>query len=129
MKWFRNFLKGLSLTSALFVVQACYGTPQPSWFGERGEAQMSFSLVAEDTGAPIEGVLVKSITTLEYDSEPAFELGVTDLSGKCHVSIPYMRNYEGPVLTFEDPKGNYVAKDTTLTDLREREIVIKLSHK
>lgn len=27
MKWLHNLLKGLSLTAALFVVQACYGTP------------------------------------------------------------------------------------------------------
>lgn len=27
-KWFRNILKGISLTGALFVFQACYGTPQ-----------------------------------------------------------------------------------------------------
>ena len=27
MKWIRNILKGLSLTTALFVFQACYGTP------------------------------------------------------------------------------------------------------
>ena len=27
MKWLRNILKGLSLTAALFVFQACYGTP------------------------------------------------------------------------------------------------------
>ena len=29
MKRLRNILKGLSLTSALFVFQACYGTPMP----------------------------------------------------------------------------------------------------
>lgn len=28
MKWIRRILKGLSLTAALFVFQACYGTPQ-----------------------------------------------------------------------------------------------------
>lgn len=28
MKWIHNLLKGLSLTSALFIFQACYGTPQ-----------------------------------------------------------------------------------------------------
>ncbi len=27
-RWFRNLLGGLSLTSALFVFQACYGSPQ-----------------------------------------------------------------------------------------------------
>ena len=28
MKWLRNILKGVSLTAALFVFQACYGAPQ-----------------------------------------------------------------------------------------------------
>ena len=28
-KWIHRGLKGLSLTTALFVFQACYGTPMP----------------------------------------------------------------------------------------------------
>ena len=28
MKWLHNLLKGMSLTAALFVFQACYGTPE-----------------------------------------------------------------------------------------------------
>ena len=28
MKWLHNLLKGISLTAALFVFQACYGTPE-----------------------------------------------------------------------------------------------------
>ena len=28
-KWIRRILKGASLTTALFVFQACYGTPVP----------------------------------------------------------------------------------------------------
>ena len=28
MKWLHTLLKGLSLTAALFVFQACYGTPE-----------------------------------------------------------------------------------------------------
>lgn len=27
MKWIHNLLRGLSLTAALFVFEACYGTP------------------------------------------------------------------------------------------------------
>ena len=27
-KWVRKILKGISLTAALFVFQACYGSPQ-----------------------------------------------------------------------------------------------------
>ena len=36
MKWLRNLLKGISLTGALFVFQACYGTPV-SYEGPDGE--------------------------------------------------------------------------------------------
>ena len=129
MKWFRNLLKGLSLTTALFVVQACYGTPQPSWFGERGEAPMSFSLVAEDNGEPVEGILIKCITDKDFGAGTVYDLGVSGTDGKCSVTIPYLRNYEGPFVSFEDPDGVYIAKDTCLMDLREREIIIKLSRK
>jgi hypothetical protein len=126
MKLFRNLLKGLSLTSALFVVQACYGTPQPSMFGEGGEAPMSFTLVANDTGEPIEGIVISGKRVEGYDG---YELGTTGADGKCQVTIPYMRNIEGPFLKFEDPEGKYSAKDTTLTDLREREILVRLDPK
>ncbi|MBR3031003.1 MAG: hypothetical protein IKH93_07640 [Bacteroidales bacterium] len=126
MKLFRNLLKGLSLTSALFVVQACYGTPQPSMFGEGGEAPMSFSLVAEDTGEPLEGIV---ISANRVEGQNKYELGITDADGKCRTTIPYMRNLEGPFLKFEDPEGKYSAKDTVIADLRDREILIRLEQK
>ena len=53
-------------------------------------------------------------------------LGVTGADGRCRVEIPYFRNVEGPYLRFEDPSGQFAAKDTTLADLRDRDIVIKL---
>jgi len=53
-------------------------------------------------------------------------LGVTDAAGHCRVEIPYLRHVEGPYLRFEDPNGQFAAKDTTLADLRDRDIVIKL---
>jgi len=126
MKLFRNFLKGLSLTSALFVVQACYGTPQPSMFGEGGEAPMSFYLVSDDTGEPIEGIVISGN---RVEDQAIYELGVTGADGKCSTTIPYMRNIEGPFLQFEDPEGKYIAKDTVLSDLREREIIVRLEQK
>ena len=44
----------------------------------------------------------------------------------CRVGIPYFRNQEGPFIRFEDPQGAFIVKDTSLVDLRDREIVIKL---
>jgi hypothetical protein len=54
------------------------------------------------------------------------DLGVTDANGRCQVRIPYKRNIEGPYVVFEDPQGQYIVKDTTLADLRERDITVRL---
>ena len=121
MKWLHNLLKGISLTGALFVFQACYGTPMPPIYEDGGVAFMSFTLVSHSTGEPLEGIRVldKSI----YDP---VERGVTDSDGKCRIQFEYRRNIKGPVLRFEDPEGNYMVKDTTLADLRDRDILVKM---
>lgn len=121
MKWLHNLLKGASLTGALFVFQACYGIPQSPLYDDGGVAPMDFSLVSHKTGEPLAGIQVKV-----KDYGPQGFLGTTGDDGRCHVEIPYRRNHQGPYLTFEDPNGQYIAKDTSLVDLREREIVVKL---
>ena len=122
MKFLHNLLKGVSLTGALFVFQACYGTPQPPLYGEHGVAPMSFSLVSHDTGEPLQGIQIKGGPW--KGSEEA--LGVTDENGRCRVEIPYYRNEGGPYLRFVDPEHRFAGKDTTLADLRDRKIVVKL---
>ena len=124
MKFLHNLLKGASLTGALFVFQACYGMPQSPLDVDGGEAPMSFTLVSHTTGEPLEGIRIKGGSWER--SREVDELGVTDANGRCRVEIPYFRNQEGPYLRFEDPQGAFVAKDTTLADLRDRDIVIKL---
>lgn len=125
MKFLHNLLKGVSLTGALFVFQACYGIPQSPLYEDGGLAPMSFSLVSKTTGEPLQGIEVKGGTypgNVKND-EP---LGVTGADGRCRVEIPYARNLEGPYLRFEDPEGRFAPKDTSLADLRDRDIVIKL---
>jgi hypothetical protein len=121
-----NLLKGASLTTALFIFQACYGVPQPALYEDYGEAAMSFSLMSKSTGKPLEGIVISgSVRSGKYYQE----LGVTGPDGRCSVNIPYIRNAQGPFLEFEDPAGNYMPKDTSLADLREREIVIRMTPK
>lgn len=121
-----NLLKGASLTTALFIFQACYGVPQPALYEDYGEAAMSFSLMSKSTGKPLEGIVISgSARSGKYYQE----LGVTGPDGRCSVNIPYIRNAQGPFLEFEDPAGNYMPKDTSLADLREREIVIRMTPK
>ena len=124
MKWFRNILKGASLTGALFVFQACYGSRNP-YYEEGGLAPMTFTITSHATGEPLEGIrILGSSTNNRYEEKQ--ELGVTGADGRCKVSIPYVRNIKGPFLTFEDSGDRYLSKDTSLVDLREREITVKL---
>ena len=123
MKWLHNLLKGVSLTGALFVFQACYGTPQPPLWEEGGLAPMSFSLVSHATGEPLEGI---EVWVNDGRGEIDHALGYTDADGRCRVELPYWRNAIGPKVRFVDPQAQFAVKDTTLADLREREIVVKL---
>lgn len=122
MKWLHNLLKGVSVTGALFVFQACYGSPQHPLY-ETGEAPMRFSLVSDQTGKPLEGI---DILTKSCKNGDFIQIGTTGADGTCDVNIPFIRNEEGPLIHFSDGKGVYVSQDTTLTDLRERDIVIKM---
>lgn len=126
MKWLHNLLKGVSLTTALFIFQACYGTERNAMLEEFGEAPMSFTVLSNATGNPIQGVRIQG----DEDNRGGIlyrDLGVTGPDGKCKVMIPYYRNIQGPWLRFEDPSGSFEAKDTVLFDLRERDIEIKLN--
>ena len=123
MKWLRNLFKGASLTTALFIFQACYGTPQDALY-EYGEAKISFTLLSGSTGNPLEGIHIYSKIT---EDNSFGEYGITDKDGNCEVTLPYMRNEKGPYVRFEDPENNYKEKDTVLFDLRGRNIVVSLA--
>lgn len=119
MRWIHNILKGVSLTGALFVFQACYGVPQDPLWEAGGEAPMTFSLVSKSTGEPLKGI---QVLVGKYNGE----LGITGEDGLARVSIPYIRNIQGPDLHFVDPEGVYAQKDTSLADLRDRTITISM---
>lgn len=124
MKWLHQLLKGASLTGALFVFQACYGTPMPSIIEESGVAPMSISLRSTRTGEPLEGI---EIQAKEYSRGTFRKIGTTGADGACRVEIPYVRNIEGPFLRFEDPEEQYVPKDTSLADLYDHTITVKMT--
>ena len=125
MKWLHNLLRGISLTGALFVFQACYGTPQDP-FDEWGRAGLSFSVVSAETGVPLSGI---HILVRQNDRvKDWYDLGITGEDGRAVLlNIPYSRHVEGPFIRFQDPSGQLATKDTVFYDLRPREIVIKMS--
>ena len=88
---------------------------------------MNFTLLSGETGEPLPGIRIlgRNVEPSDerYDLE---ELGTTGEDGSCHVEIPYTRNLKGPFLRFVDPEGVLASKDTTLSDLREREIIVNM---
>lgn len=115
-KLIRNILKGTSLSTALFIFQACYGMP----IGY-DEYDLYFNVVDGETNNPIPDadVLVK-----ENGSELWYDAGKTNPYG--WVSI---YNYDFPSIEVKFNAKEYEPKDTTITDLDFRKITIKLYKK
>ena len=107
--WIRKIIGGLSLTSAMFVFQACYGTPQDFRLDLLIEGQVK----AKTSGLPIKGIKVSVADNIQYE--------ITDEEGKFSF---YTEMLEGLTLQFQDidsiQNGLYYDKDTVLTELSEK---------
>lgn len=79
MKWIRKALKGISLTAALFVFQACYGTMNDYY-----EAMVTFHVVDDKTGEPLQGVDIWAVElasdSTSTDAYP-YKAAITDENG------------------------------------------------
>lgn len=107
--WIRKIVGGLSLTSAMFVFQACYGTPQDFGLDLFIEGQVK----AKTSGLPIKGIKVLVANNMQYQ--------LTDEEGRFAF---YTEKLDSLKLQFKDTdseqNGLYLNKDTVLTGLKER---------
>jgi len=118
MKWLRNILKGASLTTALFIFQACYGTPQ--WLQD---SEVQFQVVSED-GSPVDDVEI--YTKIDVSDDLDWNLcGNTGEDGTLSTVVYYDATND-PQFRVSDPEGRYAVKDTVVADLSGT-IVITLS--
>jgi hypothetical protein len=103
-----KIIGGLSFTSALFIFQACYGTPQDFGLDLLIEGQVK----SRSSGLPIKGIKVSVADNMQYD--------LTDEEGMFSF---YTEMVDGLTLQFQDidsiQNGLYFDKDTVLTDLSE----------
>lgn len=101
--WVRRIIGGLSFASALFVFQACYGTPQDLEFDLLIEGQVK----AKTSGLPIKGIKVSIADNMQYE--------ITDEEGKFSL---YTELLDGLTLQFQDidsiQNGSFYDKDTLL---------------
>jgi hypothetical protein len=105
----RKIIGGLSLTTAMFVFQACYGSPQDFELDLLIEGQVK----SKTSGLPIKGIKVSVANNMQYE--------MTDEEGKFSF---YTEMIEGLTLQFQDidstQSGLYIDKDSILTDLNEK---------
>lgn len=100
-KILRRIFGALSFTTALFVFQACYGTPQDwGYYGVRGTVR------SKTSNQIIPAIKVSIPGTAIY--------GNTDLNGNFEFYVPDFNTYN---IRFEDidyeNNGEYLTKDTT----------------
>lgn len=100
MKLLRKILASISLTAAMFVFQACYGTPQ---WAEDGDNV--FFHVTDEEGAPLADICIQA----EIDQTP-FPLNYTDSLGEASAWMP-----EGSLgnFRFYDQDSVYAVTDTS----------------
>ncbi len=106
---FRKIIGGLSLTSAMFVFQACYGTPQDFGLDLLVEGQVK----AKASGLPIKGIKVSVAGNIQYE--------ITDENGNFSF---YTEMLEDLTLKFQDvdstQNGLFHDKDTLLTERSDK---------
>jgi hypothetical protein len=107
--WIRTIIGGLSFTSALFIFQACYGTPQDLKIDLLLEGQVK----SKTSGLPIKGIKV---------SVPDFmQSQLTDENGSFSL---YTGTRENLKIQFEDIdaalNGSYAPKDTMINPVSQK---------
>ena len=104
--WRRKLLGGLSLTSALFIFQACYGTPHDFGLDIFIEGQVK----SLKTNIPVNGIKVSVADKMQFE--------YTNEDGKFSFYTETADSYK---IKFEDTDSNqngiFVGKDTLLTNI------------
>lgn len=113
--WIRTIIGGLSFTSALFIFQACYGTPQDF----EPDLLLEGQVKSQRTGLPIKGIKVSVPDVSQYE--------FTDEDGRFSL---YTWMNESLTVRFEDvdltENGLYLPKDTLIKNI-EGNITLQIS--
>ena len=107
--WIRKIIGGLSFTSAMFIFQACYGTPQDFGLDLLVEGQVK----SKASGLPIKGVKVSVVNNIQYE--------YTNEEGKFSF---YTEMVENMTIKFQDvdaiQNGMYADRDTVVKSINKK---------
>ena len=111
MKLIRKLLKGVSLTAAMFVFQACYGT-EPDYC----VSEMTFRVVSDKDQAPLPDIKVMAQRQSGSDYVYSWSLGdYTDSNGVARVQVDLLECFESYYkFRFSDEQSQYELLDTVI---------------
>lgn len=111
----RNILAGISLTSALFIFQACYGTPQDTG----ADVMIEGRVLSGSSGQPVQGIKVRVHGTGQNV--------LSDTSGQFSFYTALSDTYR---LIFEDADtniaGHFLTKDTVVLPGNDQQNITNL---
>ena len=114
MKILRNLLKGVSLTAAMFVFQACYGSEE--WYSE---TNMNFHVVSAEDGSPMSNVKIRSQVQSNDTTYDWYLLGYTNDEGNASVWVsPDYSDNSQTLFRFVADDPAYAVKDTIINGYR-----------
>ena len=109
-KWLRGLMKASALTTVMFIMQACYGTPRD--FGVV-EIRISGYVTDKATGQPLNGIQLDAYHS-DYDADHV--LDTTDENG--YFELLQWGNSEmisKMSIIVTDSNGNYLPFDTLVS--------------
>ena len=123
-KWLRGLMKASALTTVMFIMQACYGTPS---MYDMVEIQLSGRVVDKITGEPLKGICLDVFNS--DGSDPI--VGYTDENGYFElVQWGNIHRVSSLTLEVKDMEGNYQPFDTlVMSDADLTALKIKLESK
>ena len=119
-KWFRGLMKASALTTVMFIMQACYGSPREDFV----EINISGYVTDKANGQPLQGIQLEAFHS---DGDYDHVIGYTDENGYFEMSHwAYFNRVSQLTIEAVDTVGNYrsfdtlVLSDTDLTALKIR---------
>ncbi len=114
-KWVRGILTASAFTSVMFIMQACYGTPE----GRMNEVTMSGTIIDKATSQPLSGISVTCGSSYSGDYSFSDENGQFTLTFLISREY-YERGYFD--LEFADTLDRYQTLDTVVESSSKLEI-------
>ena len=107
-KWLRGLLQASAFTSVMFIMQACYGTPN-----YRNEE--SFSYEVKMSGIVTDSASAQPLSGIYVSADISDEVAVSDENGQFSLSfMVYSDSEDGYNLNFSDSLDRYAPLDTLI---------------